>query len=117
MATTPAPLTPPNSNPGFFSRIGAFLKTAAPYIQPIADFLAAAAGNYEPMEEERRQREDALKQSQFRLQSQLQQSTLQNQDLQRQLTQKQLDNYPSPEQQAETAINIKRADTPTTYQD
>jgi hypothetical protein len=28
MATTPAPLTPPNSNPGFFSRIGAFLKTA-----------------------------------------------------------------------------------------
>lgn len=116
MSTTPAPLVSPNANPGFFSRIGQFLKTAAPYKQPIADRLAAAAGNYAPMEAERQQREDALKQSQFQLQSQLQQSQLQNQDLQRQLTQKQIDNYQTPDQQAQRTIDIRRAETPTTYQ-
>ncbi len=97
MATTPVPLSSPNPNPGFFSRIGAFLKTAAPYIQPIADRLAAAAGNYAPMELERQQREDALRQ-------QLTQSQLQNQDLSRQLTQKQIDNYETPEQQRAAAV-------------
>jgi hypothetical protein len=109
------PLSNPAQQGGFFSRIGAFLKTAAPYIQPIADRLAAAAGNYAPMELERQQREDALRQSQFQLQSQLQQSQLQNQDLQRQLTQKQLENYQTPEQAAQTTVNVKRAETPTTY--
>ncbi len=91
------PLSNPPLQRGFFSRIGAFLKTAAPYIAPIADRLAAAAGNYAPMEAERQQREDALRQ-------QLTQSTLQNQDLTRQLTQKQLDNYQTPAQQQAAAV-------------
>jgi hypothetical protein len=99
------PLSNPPQQGGFFSRIGAFLKTAAPYIQPIADRLAAAAGNYAPMELERQQREDALRQSQFQLQSQLQQSQLQNQDLQRQLTQKQLENYQTPAQVAQAQLD------------
>jgi hypothetical protein len=93
MSTTPNPIMTgspggePLSNPpqqrGFFSKIGQFLRTAAPYIKPIADHLAAAAGNYAPMEAERQQREDALRQ-------QLAQSQVQNQDLSRQLTQKQI---------------------------
>ena len=91
-----------NVNDTYTARIGQFLKTAAPYIQPIADRLAAAAGNYAPMEAERQQREDMLKQSQFQLQSQLQQSQLQNQDLQRQLTQKQIDNHQTPAQVAQS---------------
>jgi hypothetical protein len=93
---------------GFFSKIGAFLKTAAPYFQPIADRLAAAAGNYQPMELERQQREDALRQS-------LTQSQLQNQSLTRQLTQKQIDNYQTPEQQSQTALNLRRQETPSQY--
>ena len=119
MSTAPNPIMSgspggePVSNPpqqrGFFSRIGAVLKTIAPYIPPVADRLAAAAGNYAPMELERQQREDALRQS-------LTQSQLQNQDLTRQLTHKQIDNYQTPDQQAQRAIDIKRAETPTTYQ-
>jgi hypothetical protein len=105
MSTSPTPLVAPNSNPGFFSKIGAFLKTAAPYIQPIADRLAAAAGNYQPIELERQEREDALRQSQFQLQSHLQQSQLANQDLTRQLTQKQLDNYQTPAQVAQSQLD------------
>lgn len=91
------PVSNPPQQRGLFSRIGAVLKTIAPYVQPVADRLAAAAGNYAPMELERQQREDALKQS-------LTQSQLQNQDLTRQLTQKQLDNYQTPDQQRAAAV-------------
>lgn len=93
---------------GFFSRLGAGLKKVMPYVTPIANRLAAAAGNYGPIELEHQQHQDAL-------QSALTQSQLQNQDLNRQLTQKQLENYQTPEQQAERAVAIKRAETPTTY--
>jgi len=98
------PLGNPPQQRGFFSKIGQFLKTAAPYIQPIVDRLAAAAGNYAPLELARQQREDALRQSQFGLQQQLQQSQPQNQDLTRQLTQKQIDNYQTPAQQQALAV-------------
>src|ERR1700680_4398315 len=121
MSTTPNPMMSgsPGGEPvanlqqppqpgGFFSKIGAVLKTIAPYIQPIADRLAAAAGNYAPMELERQQREDALRQSQFQLQSQLQQSQMANQDLTRQLTQKQIDNYQTPAQTAQANLDYQR---------
>jgi len=125
MSTTPNPLAPgmsgspgaePLTNPpqlrqsqGFFSKIGAVLKTIAPYIQPVADHLAAAAGNYEPLELARQQRQDALQQ-------QLQQSQMANQDLTRQLTQRQIDNYQTPDQQSARALALSRAEKSTTYQ-
>src|ERR1700722_802358 len=125
MSTIPNPLAPgmsgspgaePLTNPpqlrqsqGFFSKIGAVLKTIAPYIQPVADHLAAAAGNYEPLELARQQRQDALQQ-------QLQQSQMANQDLTRQLTQRQIDNYQTPDQQSARALALSRAEKSTTYQ-
>ena len=111
------PLTPPSPPPppvlqkpsGFFSKIGAVLKTIAPYIQPVADHLAAVAGNYEPLELARQQRQDALQQ-------QLRQSQMANQDLTRQLTQQQIDNYQTPDQQSARALALSRAEKSTTYQ-
>jgi hypothetical protein len=114
MSTTPTPLmsgspgAEPVTNPaqlrqpgGFFSKIGAVLKTIAPYLEPIGARLAAAGGNYGPMELARQQREDALRQ-------QLTQSQLQNQDLTRQLTQKQIDNYQTPAQAAQANLDYQR---------
>src|SRR6266550_4525652 len=82
---------------GFFSRLGAGLKQIMPYVTPIANRLAAAAGNYGPLELEQQQRQENMQQ-------QLQRSQLANQDLTRQLTQKNLDNYRTPEQIAASQL-------------
>lgn len=101
----------PQQPQGPFGKIGAFLKQVMPYVTPVANRLAAAAGNYGPIELEHQQREDALKQSQFGLQQQLQQSTLQNQDLQRQLTTHQiaLSTPGSPEYAAKQQGDVTQA--------
>jgi len=77
---------------GFFGRIGRALKAAAPYIQPIADRLAAAFGNSEPLERELQQRRDLLQQ-------QLAQSTMETANLNRQRLSQEVQNYESPAQQ------------------
>jgi hypothetical protein len=125
MATTPTPLNP-NANPdgnvsnptqagpqpqplGLFGKIGAFLQQHSDQITDITNHLAAAAGNYAPMELAHQQRQDALQQ-------QLQQSQLQNQSLSRQLTQQQINSYQTPDQQSARALALSRAEKPTTYQ-
>jgi hypothetical protein len=128
MATTPTPLNP-NANPdgnvsnptpasptgpqpqpqGLFGKIGAFLRQHSDDITDITNHLAAAAGNYAPMELAHQQRQDALQQ-------QLQQSQLQNQALARQLTQQQINSYQTPDQQSARALALSRAEKPTTYQ-
>jgi hypothetical protein len=51
LSSSPAP----TQTPGIFARIGSALQKAAPYIQPIADHLAAAFGNYAPLENDQQQ--------------------------------------------------------------
>ena len=102
---TPAPdqTQQPQAAPqqgGFFSRLGAGLKQVMPYITPIANRLAAAAGNYGPLELEHQQKELELQQAHQKTQDALAQSQMQNQELNRQLLQKQIENVRTPEQTA-----------------
>jgi hypothetical protein len=64
LSSSPAPA----QSPGIFARIGSALQKAAPYFQPIADHLAAAFGNYGPLEND--QRQQALQASQAQSQRQ-----------------------------------------------
>lgn len=101
----------PQQPQGAFGKIGAFLKQVMPYVTPVANRLAAAAGNYGPIELEHQQREQQMEQSRLTLAQQLQQSTLQNQDLQRQVTQHQLalSTPGSPEYTASQEASVKHA--------
>lgn len=83
---------------GFFSRLGAGLKKVMPYVTPIANRLAAAAGNYGPLELEHQQKELEIQQAHERTQEALAQSQMQNQELNRQLLQKQIANVRTPEE-------------------
>src|SRR6266404_5027771 len=87
----------PSAGGGLFSKIGAALKNIGPYIVPAANRLAAAAGNYGPLEEEHRQRQEALT-------AQLASSNLQNPELNRQLLTKQIANVRSPEETAAAGV-------------
>jgi hypothetical protein len=117
MSTTPNPLQPqtgpygmtlvPPQAPqpqaaapqqrGFFGKIGTVIKNIAPYIGPIADSLAAAGGNYAPMEMRHQQREDSLRQL-------LAQSQIESASLNRKMLQQQYENYESPAQQRAAAV-------------
>ena len=75
---------------GIFSKLGSGFKTALPYIGPIANRIAAAAGSPESLQAELRQREldrqDVLAQSALQSQAEqrkLQESELATQELQR----------------------------------
>lgn len=106
----------PPQQGGFFSRLGAGLKQVMPYITPIANRLAAAAGNYGPLELEHQQKELELQQAHQKTQDALAQSQIQNQELNRQLLQKQIGDFQTHEQKAAEAVATKRAESPTTYQ-
>jgi len=103
---TPANALPSQSDPantvqsqgGFFSRLGAGLKQVMPYVTPIANRLAAAVGNYGPLELEHQQKELELQQAHEQTQKALADSQMQNQELNRQLLQKQIANVRSPEE-------------------
>jgi hypothetical protein len=60
MSTPANPLTGSNSGQGFFGKIGSFLRQNSGVIQDIGDRLAAAAGNYAPMEMTNRTRQQNL---------------------------------------------------------
>lgn len=120
--STPANPLPSQPSPSggtgnsIFSKIGGFLRQNSGTIADIGNRLAAAGGNYAPLEIAHQAKEDALKQSQFGLQQQLNQSQLENQALNRKVLQQQYDNYQTPTQQAQHAVDIKHAETPSTYQ-
>jgi hypothetical protein len=94
---------------GLFGKIGAGLKAALPYLPSIANHLAAAAGNYGPLEEQHQEEELALRQQNAGLQRDLAQSTLQTQELNRKQTQLGIDNYENPAQR--DAREIAKANT------
>jgi hypothetical protein len=80
---------------GLFGKIGAGLKAALPYLPSIANHLAAAAGNYGPLEEQHQEEELALRQQNAGLQRDLAQSTLRTQELNRKQTQLGIDSRDS----------------------
>src|SRR5579859_4201673 len=84
---------------GLFSKIGAALRNIGPYIVPAANRLAAAAGNYGPLEEEHRQTQLQLQRANLQREQQLSQAQIENEGLRAQLTQKQIENTRSPEEQ------------------
>lgn len=96
----------PQGGGGFFSQLGSGLKKVMPYLTPIMNRLAAAAGNYGPIELEHQQRQQQMEQDRLGLQQQLQQSQMQTSELNRQLLSKQVENYQTPEQ-AE-ALRVKQ---------
>lgn len=104
MSTPANPLTPqqPPAPQGVFGKIGLVLPG-------IANRLAAAFGNYRPLQEEQRQQ-------QLTNQTNLANSTLADQSLNRQHLKQQIDNFQTPDQIAERQIRVKHAETPTTYQ-
>lgn len=99
----PSPATPPVAPPpspngggaksGFFANIGKFLKENSGAIADIGNQLAAAGGNYAPMQIAHQAKMDALH-------AQLQQSEMSNQALNRQLLQFKVNNQRTPEQEA-----------------
>lgn len=117
---TPAPAAPtqpdpsqsssiPSSGHGIFGKIGAALKAAAPYLPSIANHVAAAAGNYAPLEAQHQEAELTLKQQNADLQRQLGESTLKTQGLGQQKSQLDLNNYRTPAQTQQDAAAL--ADT------
>jgi len=108
MSTPSNPLVSPNSGQGFFGKIGSFLRQNPDAIQDIGDHLAAAFGNYAPMQMTRQRRADLLR-------AKLDQSQMETATLNRQFLQKQIDDYQTPDQQQSRAIDTHRAETPQQY--
>lgn len=82
---------------GALRKIGSFIKSALPYIAPIAARLAATAGNRTALEDEYHQHAESLAQDQLA-------ASREHQGLQNQLARVQLANIRSPEQQATAAL-------------
>jgi len=97
----------PKSGGGFFSKIGTFLRQNGPAISSaiseIGAHLAAAGGNYVPIELERQQRRDLLQQ-------QLAQSSMDTANLNRQFLLKQYENYETPAQREAGALRLHGAE-------
>src|SRR5258708_33680915 len=108
---TNQPITPQQGG-GFFSNLGSKLKQVMPYITPIANRLAAAAGNYGPIELEHQQNELQLQQAHQKTQEALAQSQMQNSELNRQLLTKQISNIRTPEEQAAAKLSSDTAEAP-----
>jgi hypothetical protein len=115
-AVDPGVSTPAQpSGGGVFSRIGQALQKYAPYISTIANHVAAAAGNYGPLEEQHQEEELALRQQNAGLQRDLAQSTMATQDLNRQRLQQEISqsgtSYQTPQQIAQAQIDQKNTET------
>jgi hypothetical protein len=100
MSTPPNPLTPaaPSPAPSIWSRI-------ATYLPAVAAHLAAAAGNYTPLDQLNRQYAISQRWDELRNQHDLLNSNLQTADLARQREQKELDTFQSPEQKQAMSID------------
>jgi hypothetical protein len=86
----------PPAHQGFWGKLGSALTKAAPYFEPVAAHLAAAAGNYNPLINMQNQRQ---RQFENQRESALTQNTLNTGAQERQFRQLGIDNYESPAQQ------------------